>query len=302
MIKNITLSLFFVLSIFFSSSIIAQCSNFTLGATIAVGACDPITNMVSVTIDYSATFSSGNASWQWSYTVYNSNGTSATVLGPVLSTNSSNSESVSFSMFCDSSVEAGIHAWSAPNAGGNYCGYTIFGTASLPVIWGNVTAVNERSQNTILWSTENEINNELFEIQHSYDGKEFRSIGAVLGSGTTSTSTKYEYVDENPNGSTNYYRIKQIDFDGNFDFSKVVVARTNFYSEYQLEFAPNPVQDELRLLNLSGDVDWEIRTTNGRVVDNGQSQKINVSGLSPGTYLISIVSDDTRHTKRFIKI
>src|SRR5690606_1698355 len=90
------------------------------------------------------------------------------------------------------------------------------------------------------WVTATEKNNRGFEIERSIDNKTFVNIAFVDGKGTTTSQTEYSYVDKNSFGTT-YYRLKQIDFDGAFEYSKVVEVNSLADLKYDLEQNyPNP--------------------------------------------------------------
>jgi len=96
----------------------------------------------------------------------------------------------------------------------------------LPVTWSDFYG-NELGCEVVLnWSTATELNNEYFEIEKSSNGRDFTTLGTVKGSGTTNEYRQYKFVDNLP-GTENYYRIKQIDFDGKSDYSKVIVLKSN---------------------------------------------------------------------------
>lgn len=89
------------------------------------------------------------------------------------------------------------------------------------------------------WTTANELNNDGFEIQKSINGKEWRKIGFIQGQGKTNEMNEYQYQDSNPVSGNNYYRLKQIDFDGAFEYSNIVdVKFTN--SDKNIQVYPNP--------------------------------------------------------------
>ncbi|QQS36127.1 MAG: T9SS type A sorting domain-containing protein [Ignavibacteriales bacterium] len=90
------------------------------------------------------------------------------------------------------------------------------------------------------WETASELNNRGFEIQRLV-GEEFQVIGFVEGNGTTSETNRYSYLDKNLGEGTYSYRLKQIDFDGTFEYSQVVEADVVSPVEFALEQNyPNP--------------------------------------------------------------
>lgn len=83
------------------------------------------------------------------------------------------------------------------------------------------TAKNEKNSVLLEWSTSSEENNETFQIERSFDGIHWERIGSVLGAGTTSIMHYYSFVDEEPLDGISYYRLKQIDFDGDYSYSSI---------------------------------------------------------------------------------
>lgn len=94
--------------------------------------------------------------------------------------------------------------------------------ALLPVEWGGLE-VQQRGDHTFLkWTTLNERDNALFEVERSSDGIQFKTIGQVVPAGTSGVPNDYSYTDRLPLPGFNYYRIRQTDFDGKFNFSETV--------------------------------------------------------------------------------
>ncbi len=90
------------------------------------------------------------------------------------------------------------------------------------------------------WKTASETNNYGFEVQKSNDGVNFLTLGFVKGSGNSSSGSAYSYTDRQMNGKS-YYRLKQIDFDGTFAYSKVIETENYSVTGYQLyQNYPNP--------------------------------------------------------------
>ena len=72
------------------------------------------------------------------------------------------------------------------------------------------------------WATDWELNNDYFEVQRSSDRTLFSSIGEVKGVGNSQTKQEYSFIDDYPLTSINYYRLKQIDFDGGYEYSPII--------------------------------------------------------------------------------
>ncbi|MBK6527487.1 MAG: DUF2341 domain-containing protein [Crocinitomicaceae bacterium] len=119
--------------------------------------------------------------------------------------------------------------------------------ALLPVELINFTAKQAGANAIELdWTTASENNNDYFMIEKSENGVNWNFIGTVDGHGNTSHAINYHFEDMKPYYGNNYYRLKQVDFDGAFEYS--VVAKVNFNdAQNQIKIFPNPVNDYVNI-------------------------------------------------------
>lgn len=120
------------------------------------------------------------------------------------------------------------------------------GTTVLPVRWGDVIAKKTIEGNQVSWSTYKEVNNDYFEIQRSVNGGTiFENIGTVKGAGNTNETNEYTFIDQKNTDQSSiiYYRIKQTDFDGRFEYSSIVAVKNEKDISYNV--SPNPFTDKL---------------------------------------------------------
>lgn len=92
----------------------------------------------------------------------------------------------------------------------------------LPITLSKFSVSNHNNINLIEWETSSEQNNDFFTIQHSTNGLEWEDIVYLTGSGNSSQKISYEYKHTNFQNTINYYRLKQTDFDGQFETFKIV--------------------------------------------------------------------------------
>lgn len=179
---------------------------------------------------------------------------------------------------------------------------TSWANSVVPVKLLNFDARSINNQTILNWSTANEINNHGFEIQKSTDGKSFEWIGFVKGNGTTYNVSRYTFTDFSPNSGTEYYRLKQLDFDGAFEYSPIVYAKQK---EPAVELSPNPFSGVLVINSESVITHAEIFDITGRIKTsaafNSNNAHIYTDELGSGVYFIKIYSGDTSITKRIIK-
>ena len=174
----------------------------------------------------------------------------------------------------------------------------------LPVTLTSFNANCEGSNNVALnWSTTLEINNDKFEIEKSNDAKSFTTKATIKGNLNSSVAQHYQYTDDKVFQRSNYYRLKQIDIDGNYEYSKVVSAFCNIINKVQI--LPNPATYAIQLSNIETPKTIEIINAIGSVVLKKEnvtsSDIINVSQLAKGIYTLQ-VKDKTETTSLKLSI
>lgn len=170
----------------------------------------------------------------------------------------------------------------------------------LPVELTSFTAVTRNNSVILEWITNSELNNHGFEIQRSTSEESFYTIGFVKGSGTSTQVNKYSFIDQNVLNGKYSYRLKQLDYDGQINYSSIIQVDFNIQ---KMEFAlydnyPNPFNpstsinfsfDEnsiasLKIYNLLGE---EVATVFNQIPEIGKLYSVNfdASKLSSGVYL-----------------
>ncbi|MEZ4980276.1 MAG: hypothetical protein R2769_01560 [Saprospiraceae bacterium] len=110
----------------------------------------------------------------------------------------------------------------AVNGGTTYPGSAMYNILALPIQLLSFSAKNIENFTALEWSTATELDNEVFIIEKSVDGKNYEVIGKVDGAGNSNTIINYFFVDENKSKGLAYYRLKQVDFDGTYEYSAIV--------------------------------------------------------------------------------
>ena len=151
----------------------------------------------------------------------------------------------------------------------------------------------EKAENDALlsWETATEIDNNYFDIEWSTNGIEFTKIGQVHGAGTTNDITHYDFLHTSPAQGLNYYRLKQVDFNGKFEYTNILsIEFENTKTEYQI--FPNPATDYIVIDGMDEGEMVQIFNVNGQLVksfyQNVSAQQINISDLASGTYFIKM--------------
>lgn len=116
--------------------------------------------------------------------------------------------------------------WQDLNDSGNDHGLAIddftISSIILPVTFKQVEAKRQNKNTEIFFSTASEVNNDFFTIERSSDGIVFEAVGTLQGAGNATSIQKYYFEDRDVPSGVLYYRIKQTDFDGRFDYSPLV--------------------------------------------------------------------------------
>ena len=164
------------------------------------------------------------------------------------------------------------------------------------------------------WTTANEINTSHFEVERSTDGTSFQKIGSVLSKSiSSSTDTDYDLTDMSPAKGMNFYRLKQVDKDGQYKYSAIVPVIFNYSIVKELKVAPNPVISQLNMVvtvSESASLVCKIYTAEGRQVKTLNAPAFtgrntissDVSGLAAGTYIVVLISNNERVAEtKFVK-
>jgi hypothetical protein len=185
----------------------------------------------------------------------------------------------------------------------------------LPVELISFEGIATKSGIELNWSTASETDNIGFEVERSQNGNTFTQIGKVAGAGNSSIKQTYTYTDATANQGTHYYRLKQLDSNGSFAYSKLIaVTLHKSITSDNLSIYPNPVVGNMLTVALknnvahNGHTALQIMNTNGDVVHN---QKITAGTnqmdifmpdlkLPGGIYLVKLHYDNHTETRKLI--
>jgi len=195
-------------------------------------------------------------------------------------------------------------AWGPALSGTDQQGvaFVIYGTDSpLPVELSSFSSTISGRDVTLNWTTASELNNAKFEIERSVNSS-WTKIGEVQGNGTTTSPQSYSYSDKNLTSNSYNYRLKQIDFNGNFEYfnlsNEVVIGIPSAFELAQNY--PNPFNPSTKItysIPFDGNVSLTVYDAMGKeitkLVDNNQtagyySIDFNASNFASGIYYYSI--------------
>lgn len=169
----------------------------------------------------------------------------------------------------------------------------------LPVDLISFSGKKVENQTLLNWKTANELNFSHFEVQYSKNAFDFETFSIVQSQGNLSTGSEYQQLHASPITGKNYYRLKMVDHDGKFEYSKTVIISFNTLSiDLKLTLYPNPVgnnsntlyvttngnESVLSVLNLEGKLVLQKNIHN-------LNEQLDISNLADGLYVVQLQSN-----------
>jgi hypothetical protein len=268
------------------------------------------TGQVLVTLD-------GNSNFDGVLEVFKGNCGSLTYVSCSDVTQKGGSEAVTINALAGTSYKIRVYSF-GPNLS-DRGGFTISAAGSpLPISLLSFKGEHVGNNNLLSWSTATELNNQGFEIQYSFNGKDFRKLGFVnskQNSGNSSSLLNYQYTDTKAIGGNVYYRLMQVDKDGSFKYSNVILVKGSLINVLSLNAVyPNPAKDKLNLIisspvnnsinviitDLAGKI---VRRQAFSVLNGGNNLDFDVSSLPAGSYFIKAICANGCETSvnKFVK-
>jgi hypothetical protein len=187
-------------------------------------------------------------------------------------------------------------------------------TNALPIDLLNFNADYIKDMVHLSWTTASETNNDFFTIEKSKNGIEFEFIASVDGAGNSKQILHYSYLDQDPYPEISYYRLKQTDFDGKFEYSKLLAVEAKKADTSILTIFPNPNTGESIAIEMSVNKNEEIMVKifdinscdmHSEIVipeDNGRKVLTFApkEKLSPGIYILNVTSRRFNVAKRMV--
>ncbi len=196
-------------------------------------------------------------------------------------------------------------------------GFSIFAAAQattpMPVELMGFYGFSTGRQNELHWKTQSESNSSHFVVERSSNGEQFYELGSVPAAGNSTTELAYQLTDENPYFPVSYYRLRQVDLDGNYKYSGVITVETDIEADLSIYAVyPNPTSAncfvEFSSKNLEN-YTIEVINATGTLVYNesgemkgGAVKELNSKEWSNGVYLIRITTASGKVvSSRFVK-
>lgn len=203
-----------------------------------------------------------------------------------------------------SELNSGSITTTAPAAPELFTAYTFASRDTpLPVTLTNFTITKEGQTSHLSWSTTAETNSDRFEIERSQRGKDWNKIGTVASHGESKELKDYEFTDEAPMNGENLYRLKMVDLDETFAYSRI--RSISFDPGMEISAYPNPVSDRLLFSKPDMVKNVTLWSSAGQQMlrsDRVNTRGIDVSKLPVGVYSVKVTSANGTTTTRSISI
>lgn len=168
----------------------------------------------------------------------------------------------------------------------------------LPVKFLGFSAVLKNKDVLVQWSTTEEVNASVFELERSFDAANWTTIAYVAAAGNTSATTNYSYTDKNINSGTVYYRVKQVDMDGKFTFTPVRSIKPGATQKAEVNIASMGQSKVLLQFpkEVSGTVVVRFTAPNGQLLAQQTLNRpfgqvvLNTTASLKGNYIISLTN------------
>ncbi|MEJ0029882.1 MAG: T9SS type A sorting domain-containing protein [Bacteroidota bacterium] len=172
-------------------------------------------------------------------------------------------------------------------------------TQALPITLVSFDAAPRENDVLVTWQTASEVNNDHFEIHRSADAEHWETITTKPGAGTTKQQINYEILDTRPLNGKSYYRLKQVDYDGNSSHSPIVSVDFTGH----IKVWPNPSAGVFNIS--SSDVYVEVWNTQGKKIlssmMDGSKTGIDISEQPAGVYVLKIYNSEGVSVHRLVK-
>ncbi len=185
-------------------------------------------------------------------------------------------------------------AWTATNAAN-----------PLPIELTDFNGYMDSPKVRLEWRTASETQNAHFLVQHSTDAAVFLDLVRIPGAGNSQVEHNYQYTHEKPSYGTNYYRLKQVDFDGRFEYSHIVSL--NMHAEEGIQVYPNPFSGEFQIdINSEQDeLPARIYDAAGRSLWQGilhnRRQIMELPGVQSGMFWLEVDFDNRTERVKVLK-
>ncbi len=179
---------------------------------------------------------------------------------------------------------------------------------SLPVKLTNFNGIARNNSAVLNWATASEVNSSNFDLERSFDSRTFTKISTIRAKGNSNSLVNYSSIDENvfATNKTVYYRLKMIDLNGEFEYSRVVKLNANM-SRNEITVGPNPFKNNVVVNNINSSDIIELFDLNGKsiykteVLADGSLEIILPENIKTGIYFLKVKNTIEEKVFKLIK-
>ncbi|HRI22750.1 MAG TPA: T9SS type A sorting domain-containing protein, partial [Panacibacter sp.] len=174
-----------------------------------------------------------------------------------------------------------------------------------PITYNKFTATQTKAFITLNWQTTTELNNSYFAVERSSNAVNYTSVAQVNSAATGAAIHDYAYTDKLPIAGSNYYRLKQVDKDGKYSYSKTVSI--NYLKPGSIQLYPNPAKDKLTAkgLNAANASTIVVLDIQGKQLlkfsAKAATYSFSIGSLAPGTYMVRVKDNNGTAVEKFVK-
>jgi len=188
--------------------------------------------------------------------------------------------------------------------GNDFAVYRFNAASALPIQLSSFTGAIVKNTVALNWTTASEINNSYFTIERSGGLANFTAIGNVNSRGNSNQLQQYQFTDISALTGDNFYRLKQVDKDGKYSYSKMVYVV--FGNQPFIQAYPNPAKGSIKVAGLNNTAaTLTVIDALGKPLyqykTNGSDYTINIQSLAAGIYFIHIKQGEKVTTLKLVK-
>lgn len=174
------------------------------------------------------------------------------------------------------------------------------GLSPLPVKLVSFDAIKQANKSVLVtWQTSMELDNASFEVQRSFDGLTWETIGTVESAGNSNAVNSYSFVDKMPS-AVNFYRLKQTDLSGESNISEIRKVDFNNVNSNVVSIYPNPSKGSVNI-SVAEDATYSVMDMNGQVISEGAvNGEVKLSELPTGVYMVRVIVGEEVHSFKLL--
>ena len=183
-------------------------------------------------------------------------------------------------------------------------------TNALPIKLIEFSGTQLQNTNEITWKTAAELNFSHYELESAEDGIHFKILDTIMSFGNSNDIKCYTYQDKNYYSPITYYRLKSVDLDGSYNYSKIISIKPDENNGSSIVISPNPSQGLYQIdfgNGANGFIQLEVVDMQGNLIEkqnlsNKNSTSIDLSKYASGVYILKVIANNKQEIARLVKL